>query len=140
VGGTQFNDPLELKLGELEAKGTIEFADEAAVVAGQGERYDVAYMYVGLIQAEVSSGGNLEITAGAYGMGPPEIDTAVRFDEEAGANVRGWSLYLQKDSKKGNFDQEKKAYGFVVAQLKGGKLIGWLHEKITLEISERQNP
>lgn len=128
--GTRFNDPLELKLGELEAKGTIEFAAEAAVEAGKGERYDVAQMYVGLIQAEVSSDGDLEITAGAYGMGPPEID------EEAGENKRGWSLYLQKDSKKGNFDQAEKAYGFVVAQLKGGKLIGWLHEGIRLKISE----
>jgi hypothetical protein len=129
--GTRFNDPLELKLGELEAKGTIEFAAEAAVEAGKGERYDVAQMYVGLIQAEVSSDGDLEITAGAYGMGPPEID------EEAGdADEHEWSLYLHQDSSGGNFDPEKPAHGFVVAQLKGGKLIGWLHEGIRLKISE----
>jgi hypothetical protein len=91
-------------------------------------------MYVGLIQAE-GEAGNREITAGAYGMGPPEIN------EEAGAaDEHGWSLYLQQDSSRGNFDPSKLADGFVVAQLNGGKLIGWLHEGIKLEIWKRKNP
>lgn len=120
MGHTNFKDPLELTLGELEAKGTIEF-----------ERYDVAYMYVGLIQTE---GGlaNRRITAAAYGMGPPEIDEASGdFDEHE------WSLYLQKDAdpEKGDFDPDKFASGFVIAQLRGGKLIGWLHEGIRLDIN-----
>jgi hypothetical protein len=123
AGNTAFRDPLELKLGELEAKGTFEF-----------ERYDVAYMYVGLIQTEGPL-GNREITAGAYGMGPPKID------KEAGdTDEHEWSLYLQQDSSGGNFDPRKLADGFVVAQLKGGNLIGWLHEGIELRISEGQNP
>lgn len=123
VGHTQFINPLELKLGELEAKGTIEFA-----------RYDVAYMYVGLIQFEGAE-GERTITAGAYGMGPPEIDTKV-----GDADEHGWSLYLHKDSSGGDFDPEKLAYGFVVAQLKGGKVIGWLHEGIRLRIWQQVNP
>jgi hypothetical protein len=123
VGHTNFRDPLELKLGELEAKGTFEF-----------ELYDVAYMYVGLIQIE-GEAGNREITAAAYGVGPPEID-------EAGgeADEHEWSLYLQKDSSKGDFDAGKPAHGFVVAQLKGGKLMGWLHEGIELRIWVPQSP
>ena len=123
AGNTAFRDPLELKLGELEAKGTFEF-----------ERYDVAYMYVGLIQTEGPL-GNREITAAAYGMGPPEID------EEAGAaDEHEWSMYLQQDSSRGNFDPGKLANGFVVAQARGGKLFGWLHEGIKLKIWEQQNP
>jgi hypothetical protein len=123
VGSTNFRNPLELKLGELEAKGTIEF-----------ERYDVAYMYVGLIQTEGPLGSR-EITAAAYGMGPPEID-----EEGGDADEHEWSMYLQQDSSRGNFDPGKLANGFVVAQVKGGKLIGWLHEGIKLKIWKQQNP
>ena len=42
----------------------------------------------------------------------------------ANDDEHGWSLYLQQDSsKEGISTSGKQANGFVVAQLKGGKLI-----------------
>jgi hypothetical protein len=122
VGHTAFTDPLRLKLGEFEATGTFEFA-----------RYPIAHMYVGLIQIEGPE-GDRTVTAGAYGMGPPEINEGVGADDE-----HGWSLYLQKDSSGGDFDPEKPAYGFVVGVVAGGKLMGWLHDGITLEIVQQED-
>ena len=103
----------------FEAQGTI------------GKDYNVATMYVGIVQLapDPDNPGKRKIAAGAYGMGPAATKR-LRNNKDQDE----WSMQLQDDS-----DDDKRklepgtAIGFVLAQLPGGKLTGWIHEEIKLE-------
>src|SRR5262245_36476268 len=111
MGNTEFKKVQDFTDGVgLKAKGTIEV------------EYKVASMYVGLIETEGPLGSR-KVTSAAYSAGPPELN------HNGGASDEyEWTMYLQQDSdpEKGPFTGGKDAFGFVVAQLEGGRLIGWL--------------
>ena len=108
----KFKDELVIE-SQFEASGYI------------GREYDVAWMYVGLIQlGDPDADGDREITAGAYGMGLPALADHDTTRQE-------WKLMLQRDSEHPNLSPGK-ATGFVLAQVRGGKITGWIHEGIAL--------
>jgi hypothetical protein len=112
--------------GGGDAVGVTHFKDELTIddpftAIGSIERqYDVVWMYVGVVQVK-EVGGELDLDAGAYGMGLPEMKPGRDETENE------WSIQLQRDFEH-PWLHEGNATGFVIAQLRGGKLTGWIDD------------
>jgi len=121
VGATEFKQELEIGWPFI-AYGTIE------------KEYEAVWMHVGIIQHD----DNDTLTGAAYGIGAANIRDK---DFQTGQEIRDpatgdlldtWSMDLQRDSEHPDL-HPGPATGFVLAQLKGGKLTGWLHHGIELK-------
>lgn len=114
MGGTNFKDTLEITYPFV-ASGTIE------------KRYkDAVRMYVGVVQLQRPQGtGQLEVKAGAYGMGSP------RLKKGSDPQTKEWSMELRPDSAHQRF-VAGDAVGFVLLELPGGQLSGWLDDNVKL--------
>jgi hypothetical protein len=110
MSNTNFNPKLQIS-NPFIAQGVID------------TEYAIVQMYVGLIQTN----GDGTVAAGAYGTGVPDLNPTL-----GAVGEQGWSMQLQMDSdKKPQFDPGP-AKGFVVVQLRGGKVTGWLDPEVAL--------
>jgi hypothetical protein len=131
ASGENFTDTMNIAT-PFTASGTI----------GKGYKEQITRMYVGLVQiqktAPATPNGNpkrmdIEITAGAYGAGLPQLS--------AGPNSGSltWSMQLMQDTgevdqprQERPFNPKKPAIGFVMVELTGGRVTGWIEDEITL--------
>jgi hypothetical protein len=112
--GTQFKDTLEIT-DPFVASGTIERLYE-----------DPVRMYVGVVQLERDrETEKLQVTAGAFGMGVGRLTPGP--DEQ----TQEWSMELRPDSARPPF-KPGDAYGFVLVELTGGRVMGWLDDRVVL--------
>ncbi len=121
MSSTNFKKQLQIR-DIFVAEGTIE------------REYEAAWMYAGVVQVtEAVNNGEttFELDAGAYGMGKPKLE-----DSSTDPGERNWTLQLHRDSDpdKREFKPNQEAYGFVVVQLEGGGLTGWI-DKLMLTSS-----
>lgn len=130
MGGTNFDNEMKIPdSGAFVAEGTVEPKYEG-----------LTRMNVGVIQLK-GSPGNLEITGAAYGVGTPEwkqgSDPSADSDgwENATAagntiRVRRWAMQLRGDYE--HPLHPGPAVGFVLGEMPGGKVTGWIEDGLTL--------
>jgi hypothetical protein len=108
-------------------KETLEITDPF-VASGTIERLygDPVRMYVGVVQLRRNrETKKLEVTAGAYGMGVPRLTPGP--DEQ----TQEWSMELRPDSAH-NPLTPGQVYGLTVLELRGGRVMGWLDDRVDL--------
>jgi hypothetical protein len=95
------------------------------VASGEiGGDYKVSRMYVGLLQVDRDPEDGLELKAAAYGMGAAEMH---RIDGETSS----WAMELRPDSEHPDFEAGP-AIGFVLVELAGGRVTGWIDDGVEL--------
>ena len=94
-------------------------------------------MYVGIVQLGRDDEGEIKVVAASYGMGAAAIT-----DGDGAFN--NWSMQLQVDGDdavqelKPAAAGNKDTVGFVLAELPGGRLTGWVHQGVVLEADDPQ--
>ena len=100
------------------------------VASGEiGNEYQVSRMYVGLLQVDRDAQDGLELKAAAYGMGSAEMS---RVDSERSS----WKMELRPDSEHPTFEAGP-AIGFVLVELAGGRVTGWIDDGVELTAGSR---
>jgi len=89
--------------------------------------YRAVRMFVGVLQLE--SEGSDTITGAAYGMGATN-------SHSRGNGSDAWSMCLQHDTQEGRKLKNGPAIGFVLAELPGGQLTGWIDRGVQLAGAE----